>query len=93
MVHIANDRLSPLVHCDVLDPNRLIASAPVSLERLHLCCKSPGELIEGALRAILLGDIFHIGEPTRECHGRHVNSGHLRGKHVGAAGVCACRAK
>jgi hypothetical protein len=59
----------------------LIASAPVSLERLHLCCKGPGELIEGAFRAVLLRRIFHIGELTRECHGRHVNSGHLRGKH------------
>jgi hypothetical protein len=33
-VHIADDRLSALVHRDVLDPNGLIASAPVSLERL-----------------------------------------------------------
>jgi hypothetical protein len=31
MVHIADDRLSALVHCDVLDPDGLIASAPVSL--------------------------------------------------------------
>jgi hypothetical protein len=29
----------------------------------------------------LLRHIFHIGEPPRERHGRHMHSGHLRGKH------------
>jgi hypothetical protein len=67
--HIADDRLSALVHRDVLDPNGLIASAPVSLERLYLRRKRPGELIERTLRAILLRNSFHMREPPRECHG------------------------
>jgi len=81
MRHIADDRLSALVHRDVLNPDGLIASAPVSFERLYLRRERPGELVESAFRAVLLRDIFHIGEPTRESHGRHVNSGHLRRKH------------
>ncbi len=60
MVHIADDRLSALVHCDVLDPDGLIASAPVSLERLHLRRKRPAELIESTLCAILLWNSFHM---------------------------------
>jgi hypothetical protein len=51
MVHIADDRLSALVHRDVLDPDRLIASAPVSLKRLHLRRKDPGKLIESLATA------------------------------------------
>jgi hypothetical protein len=68
MPHIAHDRLSTLVHCDVLDPNGLITSAPVSLERLNLRRKRPGELIERTLRAILLRNSFHMREPTRQRH-------------------------
>jgi hypothetical protein len=45
MRHIADDRLSALVHRDVLDPDGLITSAPVSLERLHLRRKRPAELL------------------------------------------------
>jgi hypothetical protein len=43
MVHIADDRLSALVHRDVLDPDGLIASAPVSLECLNLRRERPGQ--------------------------------------------------
>ena len=81
MPHIADDRLSALVHGDVLDPDGLIASAPVSLERLYLRGKGPSELVEGALRTILLRDVVHTREPTREGHGRSVNDGHLRREH------------
>jgi hypothetical protein len=81
MRHIADDCLSALVHRDVLDPDGLIASAPVSLERLHLRREGPGELIEGALCTILLLNGFHMRKPTRECHGRRVNGGHLSREH------------
>jgi hypothetical protein len=57
MRHIADDRLSALVHRDVLDPDGLIASAPVSFERLYLRCERPGELVESAFRAVLLRGI------------------------------------
>ena len=69
MVHIADDRLSALVHCDVFDPNSLITAAPVSLERLHLRRKGPGELIERTLSAILLRDSLHAPETKGKCHG------------------------
>jgi|SRR5262249_8482314 len=62
MRHIANDCLSALIDCDLLHSDGLIAPTPVSLERLHLRRKGPGELIECTLRAILLRHIFHIGE-------------------------------
>jgi hypothetical protein len=64
MVHTADDRLSALVHCDVLDPDGLIASAPVSLECLYLRRERLGQFIEGALRTILFGDISHMREPA-----------------------------
>src|SRR5262249_42745095 len=71
------DRLSALVHRDVLTPDGLIASAPVSLERLHLRCECPGQLIESAFRTILLRDGLTVPEPTRERHRRHLNGSHL----------------
>src|SRR5436309_6520846 len=81
MRHTADDCLSALGHRDLLDPDGLIASASVSFERLYLRRERPGELVESAFRAVLLRGIFHIGEPTREFHRRHMNSGHLRRKH------------
>jgi hypothetical protein len=81
MRHVADDRLSALVHRDVLHRDLLLASGSVSLECLYLRCEGPGEFVEGALRAILLRDISRMLEPTRECHGRHMNGGHLRRKH------------
>jgi hypothetical protein len=77
MCHIADDCLSALVHRDVLDPNGLITSAPVSLECLYLRRKRPGELIARTLGAILLRDSLHVPETKRECHGCHVNDCHL----------------
>jgi hypothetical protein len=67
MRHIADDCLSALVHRDVLDPNGLVASASVSLERLYLRRKGPGELIECTLGAILLWDSLRAPEAKREC--------------------------
>src|SRR5262249_449273 len=81
MPHIADDRLSTLVHPDVLHRHPLLANGSVALEGLDLCRKGPGELIQGALRTVLLRKGLHMREPTRECHGRHMNSGHLRRKH------------
>ena len=77
MPHIADDRLPALVHRDVLDPDGLIASASVALERLYLRRERPGQFVEGALRAISLWDGLHTREPLRERHGRRVNRGHL----------------
>src|SRR5258708_29387071 len=70
MPHIADDRLPPLVHRDVLDPDGLVASAAVSLERLHLRRKRPAELIESTLCAILLRNSFHMRYSPRERHHR-----------------------
>jgi hypothetical protein len=36
------------------------ADDPVSLERLHLRRKCPGELVKGTLCAILLRDVFDV---------------------------------
>ena len=66
MRDIADDCLPAFVHCDVLHADGLLASAPVSLERLHLCRERPGELIEGALRTVLLRNIVHMSEPAED---------------------------
>jgi hypothetical protein len=55
---IADDCLPALVHRDVLHANGLLASGSVTLERLDLCREGAGELIEGALRAVLLGGML-----------------------------------
>ena len=39
--------------------HRLLTAAPVSLERLHLCCKGSCEFIEGSLRTVLLRKPHH----------------------------------
>jgi predicted nucleic acid-binding protein len=72
----------------VRDPNddmilacAVAATAPVSLERLHLCREGSREFIESPLRAVLLRDVFHMCEAARESHCRHVNGGHLRREH------------
>jgi hypothetical protein len=67
MRHGPDNRLSTLVHRYVLYPNVLLTSASVSLESLHL--HREGELIECALRAILLRYVVHMSKPPRERHG------------------------
>jgi hypothetical protein len=79
--HIADNRLSALVHRDVLHRNLLLTSGSVSLEGLDLRRECPGELVERTLRAILLRKGFHLRELTRKHHGRHVDGSHLSREH------------
>jgi hypothetical protein len=51
--HVAHDRLPTIVDRHILHRELLLATRAVALERLHLACKRPGELVEGALRAVL----------------------------------------
>jgi len=46
-----------------------------------ICIANPGELIEGAFRAVLLGNIFHTGQAACKRHARHVDGRHLSRKH------------
>ncbi len=62
-VDIADNRLSSPVDVDVLHRDLLLASSPVSLERLHLRREGPGELVEGAFGAVLLRDVVHWSCP------------------------------
>ena len=39
--------------------HRLLTAAPVSLERLHLCCKGSCEFVESSLRTVLLRKPHH----------------------------------
>ena len=43
--HVSDDGLSALVHRDVLNNDLLLASGPVTFERLHLRRKRPRELV------------------------------------------------
>ena len=79
--NISDDSLPALINCDVLDADGLLASAPVSLEGLHLQREGPREFIEGALCAVLLRDILRRIEPACEGHRRIVSGGHLRSEH------------
>ena len=81
MRHVADDGLPAFVHRDVFDPDRLLAAAPVALERLDLRREGPRKLVEDALRTVLLRDIFGMGEPPRKGHGRDMNGRHLCREH------------
>jgi hypothetical protein len=72
--HIANNGLSALVYRDMFHCNFLLASGAVSLECFHLCSESPGEFVEGTFRAVLLWNIVHVIETSREIHRQHVDS-------------------
>jgi hypothetical protein len=52
--HRADNCLPTLIHRDALHANELLASASISLERLHPRRKGPGELVEGTFCAVLL---------------------------------------
>jgi len=46
MPHIADDRLSALIDCDVLHSDGLMPRLRYSLERLHPCCKVRASLLK-----------------------------------------------
>jgi hypothetical protein len=48
MPHIAHDRLSTLIHRDVLNCDLLLASHSVPFKRLYLRRERPGELVENS---------------------------------------------
>ncbi len=62
------------------DPDRAQDRAPLP-ERPYLGHECPGELVEGALRAVLLLAVLYMGKPARAGHGRQMNGGHLRREH------------
>src|SRR5437868_4379393 len=59
---VADDGLPALVDGHVLDRDLLFASRPVALEGFHLDREGSGELVEGALGAVLLGDVVNMVE-------------------------------
>ena len=59
---VADDRLAAFGYGNMLQRDLLLAARPVALERLHLGCKCPGELVESALGAVLLGNGLDFGE-------------------------------
>jgi hypothetical protein len=65
MCHAPDDGLPAGVHRDVLHRDLLLSAGPVSLESFHLGGEGPGELGEGAHRAVLLGDIINVIETAR----------------------------
>jgi hypothetical protein len=65
----------------MLDRDLLLPASPVSLEGLHLSRECPGELVEGALRTVLLRDVLNVIQATREGHGCVVDGGHLSREH------------
>ena len=81
MCHAPDDGLPAVVHRDVLDRDLLLSAGPVSLEGFYLNGEGPGELGEGAHRAVSLWDILDVIETARQGHGRHVHGGHLRREH------------
>ena len=49
---VGGERMSAFVDRDATHAHRLLTAAPLSLERLHLCCKGSCEF--GSLRTVLL---------------------------------------
>jgi hypothetical protein len=47
---------------------RLLAAGPVALQRFDLRGKGANQLVEGALGAVLLGDVVDVRETAREGH-------------------------
>ena len=58
------------------DPYRQISDASRE-PKVRLRQFGDPKVLKCTLRAILLRDVFHMREPTRERHGRRVNGGHL----------------
>src|SRR3981081_1074377 len=65
----------------MLHGHLLLATGPVALERLHLDCKGPGELVERTFGAVLLRYILYVRKSPSGRHGRHMYGGHLRRQH------------
>ena len=81
MRHVADDSLAAVVDVDMLDRHLLLAAGAISLQGFHLGREGARQLVECALRAVLLGDVLDVGEPPGERHRREMYGGHLGGKH------------
>jgi hypothetical protein len=79
--HCSDDGSAAFIDGYMLNRDTLFSAGPVSLERLDLSGKGPGELVESPLRTILLRDVVHLSETASEGHGCHVNGGHLGCQH------------
>ena len=69
------------MNVDVLDGDALLALPAVSLQRFDLRRRGSCQLVEGALCAVLLRDVFDMGEPARKGHDGVMNRSHLSGEH------------
>src|SRR5215208_844210 len=56
----ADHSLPALVDSHVLHRDLLLTAGSVPLQRLHLSREGAGELVEGALGAVLLGDVLDM---------------------------------
>src|SRR3954452_4422674 len=77
----ANNGLPALVHGHVLHRDLLLAAGSVALKRLQLSRKGAGELVEGPLGAVLLGNVLDVTEAAREGHDGHVDGRYLTREH------------
>lgn len=68
MGHIADDSLSAVVHRDVLHYNFLLAGTAVTLECFDLRRKGPRQFVQRSLGAVLLGNIFDMGQAPDKRH-------------------------
>ncbi len=60
MGDVADNRLPSLVDVDVLHCDLLLAARPVAFQGFNLGREGSGQLVEGALGAVLLINRFHI---------------------------------
>lgn len=60
---VAHDRLPTFVDLDMFDADRLVGLGAVFLQRPHLRCKRAGQLVQGPLRRVLLGDCLDVVQP------------------------------
>ena len=74
------NRLPALSDVDVLNGHLLLATATVSLQRLHLSCEGARKFVEGIRGAVLLRDILDMRQASSEGHRGIMDGGHLGGE-------------
>ncbi len=60
----ADNRLSALIHRNMLDRHLLLSPGPVPPERFDLGREGPSQLVEGAFGAVLLLDVLNMRQPA-----------------------------
>jgi hypothetical protein len=65
--------VTALVNVNMFDGDLLLASRPISLQRLDWVAKVRASLLNARSATVLLRNVFNVREAARKGHGRHVD--------------------